>query len=71
MEIDKIKSIIEAILFSAGTVVETKKLMAILELSNEDIDTIMQSMKNEFEEQNRGIEIIKVDSGYQLCSKKE
>ena len=71
MEIDKIKSIIEAILFSAGTVVETKKLMAILELSNEDIDTIMQNMKNEFEEQNRGIEIIKVDNGYQLCSKKE
>lgn len=71
MEIDKIKSIIEAILFSAGTVVETKKLMSILELSNEDIDTIMQNMKNEFEEQNRGIEIIKVNQGYQLCSKKE
>ncbi len=71
VEIDKIKSIIEAILFSAGRVVETKDLMAILELSNEDIDTIMQNMKNEFEEQNRGIEIIKVDNGYQLCSKKE
>lgn len=33
MEVDKIKSIIEAILFSAGTVVETKKLMSILELA--------------------------------------
>lgn len=31
----------------------------------------MQNMKNEFEEQNRGIEIIKVNEGYQLCSKKE
>ncbi len=71
MEIDKIKSIIEAILFSAGRVVETKELMAILELSNEDIDNIMQNMKNEYIEQNRGIEIIKVDNGYQLCSKKE
>ena len=71
VEIDKIKSIIEAILFSAGTVVETTKLMSIFELSNEDIDNIMQNMKNEFEEQNRGIEIIKVNEGYQLCSKKE
>ena len=71
MEIDRIKSIIEAILFSAGRIVETKELMAILELSNEDIDSIVQNMKNEFEEQNRGIEIIKVDNGYQLCSKKE
>ncbi len=71
MEIDKTKSIIEAILFSVGRVVETKELMAILELSNEDIDTILQSMKRDFEEQNRGIEIIKVENGYQLCTKKE
>ena len=71
MEIDKTKAIIEAILFSAGRTVETKELMAILELSNEDIDVILQSMKAEFEEQGRGIEIIKVNNGYQLCSKKE
>ena len=71
MEIDKVKSIIEAILFSAGRIVETKELMAILELNNEDVDTILQNMKLEFDEQNRGIEIIKVDNGYQLCSKKE
>ena len=71
MEIDKVKSIIEAILFSAGRAVETKELMAILELNNEDVDTILQNMKLEFDEQNRGIEIIKVDNGYQLCSKKE
>ena len=71
MEIDKTKSIIEAILFSAGRAVESKELMAILELSNEDVDTILQNMKAEFDEQNRGIEIIKVDNGYQLCSKKE
>ena len=71
MEIEKAKSIIEAILFSAGRVVESKELMAILELSNEDVDSIMQNMKSEFEEQNRGIEIIKVDNGYQMCSKKE
>lgn len=71
MEIDKTKSIIEAILFSAGRIVETKELMAILELSNEDVDTILQNMKIEFDNQNRGIEIIKVDNGYQLCSKKE
>ena len=71
MEIENIKSIIEAILFSAGRVVETKELMAILELTSEDIDSILLNMKTEFESQNRGIEIIKVDNGYQLCSKAE
>ena len=71
MEIEKIKSIIEAILFSAGRVVESKELMAILELSNDDLDLIMQNMKAEFEELGRGIEIIKVNNGYQLATKKE
>ncbi len=65
------KSIIESILFSAGRVVETKEIMAILELSEEDVDTILLNMKTEFENQDRGIEIIKVDNGYQMCSKKE
>ena len=69
--IEKTKSIIEAILFSAGRVVETKELLAILELSEEDIEIIIQNMKTEFERQERGIEIIKVGTGYQLCSKKE
>lgn len=71
MEIDKIKSIIEAILFAAGRIVETKELMAILELNNEDVDSIIQNMKNEFEQNKRGVEIIKIDNGYQMCSKKE
>ena len=71
MEINQIKSIIEAILFSAGRVVETKELMAVLELTNEDVDAIIESMKSEFEEQKRGIEIIKVKNGYQMCTKKE
>lgn len=45
--------------------------MAILEISAQDVENIIQNMKNEFEEKNRGIEIIKIDEGYQLCTKKE
>ena len=71
MEIEKTKAIIEGILFSAGRVVEAKELMAILELSNEDVDAIVQSMKMDFEKENRGLEIIKVNNGYQMCTKKE
>lgn len=71
MDIDKTKSIIEAILFSAGRVVEAKELMSILELSNEDIDAIIQNMKMDLENEQRGLEIIKVNNGYQMCTKKE
>lgn len=71
MEIEKIKSIIEAILFAAGRVVNVNELVSALEVNSEDIINIIESMKQEFEEQNRGIEIIKVNNGYQMCTKTE
>ena len=71
MEIDKLKAIIEAMLFACGRPVEVKEFMANLALSAEDVENILQNMKLEFEAGNRGIEIIKVDNAYQLCTKKE
>lgn len=71
MEIDKIKSIIEAILFSAGRQVTIKELMISLEIPKEDLENIIVSMQEDYREQSRGIEIIKVDDSYQLCTKKE
>lgn len=71
MEINKLKAIIEAILFACGKPVEIKEFMANLELSAEDVELAIQSLKLDFENQNRGIEIIKVNDAYQLCTKKE
>lgn len=71
MEIEKIKSIIEAILFAAGRQVNIKELMMALELSKDDLENVIVSMQEDYKNQNRGIEIIKVDDAYQLCTKKE
>lgn len=71
MEINRIKAIIEAILFACGRPVEMKELITALELPEEDIIKIIESMKSEFELENRGIEIVKVENKYTLCSKKE
>lgn len=71
MEIEKIKSIIEAILFSAGRQVNIKELMISLELPKDDIDNIIISMQEEYKNKSKGIEIIKVDESYQLCTKNE
>lgn len=71
MEIAKVKAIIEAILFSCGRPVEMKELITTLELPEEDIIEIIDNMKSEFSAENRGIEIVKVENGYTLCSKKE
>lgn len=71
MEGKKIESIIEAILFAAGRPVGKKELVLSLEISEEEIDNIIDKMQKEYENQNRGIEIIKIEDSYQLCSKKE
>ena len=69
MEIKEKKAIIEAILFATGRIVTQEELMISLEISKEEIEEIIESMKNDYAD--RGIEIIKVDNGYQLCTKKE
>jgi len=71
MEIDNIQSIIEAILFACGRPVEMKELITALELPEQDIINIIQNMQTEYSASNRGIEIVKVENGYTLCSKKE
>lgn len=71
METNKIKRIIESILFAAGREVKIAELMSALELSSDEIIGIVESMKLEYEKENRGIQIINVDGSYQLCTKKE
>ncbi len=71
MDIEKYKGIIEAILFSAGRVVTIKELELALELNEKEIVDIINSIKNDYNESNRGLEIIRVNDGYQMSSRKE
>jgi len=71
MEKENIKGIIEAMLFAAGRAVTINELVINLELSQDEIKKIVTEMQEEYENESRGIEIIKVDESYQLCTKKE
>ena len=71
MQINETKAKIEAILFAAGRAVTKNELMLALELSSDEIDEIIEIMKNDYNKEERGIELIKVDDSYQLCTKKE
>lgn len=71
MEIDKIKSIIEAVLFAAGRQVTKKELVLSLELPQEDIEKIISNMQEEYKSNDRGIELIQVNDSYQLSTKKD
>ena len=71
MEIEKSKAIIEAILFAAGRIVKSSELILVLEKNEEEIHTIIKSMQDDYKASNRGIEIIQVEDGYQLATKKD
>ena len=69
MENKEIEQIIEAILFAAGRVVTEQELMIALEISKEKIEEIVNDMQEKYKD--RGIQIIKIEKGYQICSKPE
>ena len=71
MEQDKIKGIIEAILFAAGREVKISELMSALELSSEEVISSVESLKFDYEKDNRGLSIINIEDSYQLCTKKD
>lgn len=71
MELEKQKAIVEAILFSAGRVIKINELMAILEVTSDEVISIINDMQADYAKNDRGIEIIKVEDGYQLATKKE
>lgn len=71
MELEKIQSIIESVLFAAGRMVSIEEIELALEVSRVDLEKILEKMQEEYKEQKRGIELIKLNNGYQLCSKKE
>ena len=60
MNLEKQKAIIEAILFAAGRVIKITELMAVLEVSSDDVISIVSKMQEEYKSESRGIEIIKV-----------
>ena len=71
MEIEKAKAVIEAILFACGREVKINELMSALELNGEDIMAIIESLKADYEREDRGIELIRINDGFQLTTKKE
>ena len=71
MEKDLLKARIEAMLFAYGKNIDVKVISDILEIDKKEVIEVIQQMQKEFEDQNRGIKIIKVNDGYQMCTKEE
>ena len=73
MRRDEIKSIIEAIMFAYSDPISIKELNNAIneELSSKEIEIMLNSLIEEYKENNRGIQIIKLQDKYQMCTNKE
>lgn len=71
MENVNIECAIEGILFAAGEPVKSSKLAAVLESTVEEIDKAAKKLRESYDKNMRGLKIIEIDEGYQLCSRPE
>ena len=66
-----IKYAIEGILFAAGEPVKASKLAVVLETNVETVNAAVNELKEEYERDHRGFNIIDILEGYQICSRPE
>jgi len=70
MKREEIKYIIEAVMFAYGDPIGIKELNTIIndELSSKEIEIMKNDLINEYREKERGLQIIKLEDKYQMCT---
>ena len=71
MKIEESKAIIESILYAAGRTVKISELAAILEATPEEVEEVASLMMQDYSKESSGIELIRVNDGYELTTKKQ
>ena len=66
---ENLKYAIEGILFAAGDCVKTAKLAVVLDKTVEEINDAVSELMDEYNREKRGLAIIEISDGYQLCSR--
>ncbi len=71
MGVDELEKIIEAILFAAGEVVDVKNIAAAIDQDVKTTAMILNNLADKYKTEKRGISIIQVQDGWQMCTNKE
>lgn len=71
VEIKKYEAIIEAILFTMGDAVEVEKIAQAIGHDVETTKKLINNLKDRYEAEERGINIIELENSYQMCTKTE
>ena len=68
MDVNKYENAIEAILFASGDSVELSKLAYCLDRDEDTVKSVLADMARRYDEENRGLKIIRIDNAYQMCT---
>lgn len=61
-------AVIEALIFASSEPVKVKEVATILELTEETVKELISSLRQEYQDRRRGIQIIEVAEGYQFVT---
>ncbi len=68
---DRLNAAVEAILFANGSSIEPSRIAVALEISESEARDRLEELMNEYNNDQRGITIIKLGESYQMVSVKE
>lgn len=71
VEINRLESAIEPILFTMGDSVELGKIASAIEHDEETTRKIVHQMMDKYQAEDRGIQIVELEDSFQLCTKKQ
>ena len=65
---DRELAVIEGILFASGEPVRLSDLAAAMELPEDFVQSMVQQLQASYEEEGRGLRIIRLEDSYQMCT---
>jgi segregation and condensation protein B len=68
MDKEKVKSILESLLFVSEKPIQLSEISRILEIKAKEIKEGVEKLKTEYNNRDSGISIVPVAGGYQMCS---
>ncbi len=71
MEMERLKLVLESLLFINETPIETSELSQILEVGKKELEKALEELSSQYQARHSGICIVKVAGGYQMCTSSE
>ncbi|MBQ2931558.1 MAG: SMC-Scp complex subunit ScpB [Clostridia bacterium] len=71
MKLKDAEAIIEGILFAAGDPVDIERISDILDIDIKSTRAVLTALSDKYDEENRGLKIIRLEDSYQMCTRGE